>query len=129
MKEIAFQKTSGGIRIIKIKRIYEQASREDGFRVLVDRLWPRGMSKEKAKINLWLKEIAPSDDLRNWFSHDPVKWDEFMKKYEDELRPKKELVQKIRQAEKEHGTVTLLYSAKDEKHNQAVALTTLLKRL
>jgi uncharacterized protein YeaO (DUF488 family) len=115
--------------IIRIKRIYEQPSTEDVFRVLVDRLWPRGMSKEKAKIDLWLKEIAPSDDLRNWFSHEPMKWDGFKKKYENELGAKGELVQKIRQTEKEHGTVTLLYSAKDEKHNQAVVLIMFLKRV
>ena len=95
----------------------------------MDRLWPRGMSKEKAKIDLWLKEIAPSNDLRSWFCHEPMKWDTFRKKYEDELEAKGELVQKIRQAEKEHGTVTLLFSAKDEEHNQAVALMMFLKRL
>ena len=95
----------------------------------MDRLWPRGMSKEKAKIDLWLKEIAPSNDLRNSFCHDPMKWDAFKKKYEDELEAKPELLQKIKQAEKEYGTVTLLYSAKDEEHNQAVALMMFLKRL
>ena len=95
----------------------------------MDRLWPRGMSKEKAKIDLWLKEIAPSNDLRNWFCHEQMKWEPFRKKYEDELEAKPELVQKIKQAEKEHGTVTLLYSAKDEEHNQAVALMVFLKRL
>jgi uncharacterized protein YeaO (DUF488 family) len=87
------------------------------------------MSKEKAKIDLWLKEIAPSNDLRNWFCHEPIKWDTFRKKYEDELEAKPELVQKIKQAEKEHGTVTLLFSAKDEEHNQAVALMMFLKTL
>jgi uncharacterized protein YeaO (DUF488 family) len=87
------------------------------------------MSKEKAKIDLWLKEIAPSNDLRNSFCHDPMKWDAFKKKYEDELEAKPELLQKIKQAEKEHGTVTLLYSAKDEEHNQGVALLMFLKRL
>jgi len=115
--------------MIKVKRIYEQPSKEDGFRVLVDRLWPRGMSKEKAKIDLWLREIAPSNDLRNWFCHEQMKWDAFRKKYEEELETKGELVQKVKQAEKERGTVTLLYSAKDEKHNQAVALMLFLKRL
>jgi len=123
------EKTGEGSGIIKVKRIYEQPSGEDGFRVLVDRLWPRGMSKEKAKIDLWLREIAPSNDLRNWFCHVPMRWDAFRKKYEDELEAKGELVQKIKQAEKERGTVTLLYSAKDEEHNQAVALMMFLKRL
>jgi uncharacterized protein YeaO (DUF488 family) len=87
------------------------------------------MSKEKAKIDLWLKEIAPSNDLRNWFCHEPMKWDAFRKKYEDELEAKPELVKKIKHAEKEHGTVTLLFSAKDEEHNQAVVLRMFLKRL
>lgn len=114
--------------MIKTKRIYEPPSREDGFRILVDRLWPRGMSKNKAHIDLWLREIGPSDDLRNWFSHDPEKWQGFEKKYEAELRDKKELVQQIKKAEEEHGTVTLLYSAKDEEHNQAVVLSIFLRK-
>jgi uncharacterized protein YeaO (DUF488 family) len=113
--------------MIKVKRIYQQADKEDGFRILVDRLWPRGVSKDKAKIDLWLKEVAPSDDLCNWFSHDPTKWEDFKKKYASELRGKTELTRKIRQAEKDHGTVTLLYSAKDQEHNQAVALNDFLK--
>jgi uncharacterized protein YeaO (DUF488 family) len=115
-------------RMIKVKRIYEQADKEDGFRILVDRLWPRGLSKDKAKIDLWLKEVAPSDDLRNWFSHDPKKWEDFKKKYALELKGKTELIRKIRQAEKDRETVTLLYSAKDQEHNQAVALNDFLKR-
>jgi len=114
--------------VIKVKRIYESPVKEDGFRILVDRLWPRGISKDRAKIDLWLREIGPSDDVRNWFSHDPKKWQGFKKKYEAELRAKEELVNKIKQAEKENGTVTLLYSAKDEEHNQAVVLSTFLKR-
>lgn len=99
----------------------------DGFRVLVDRLWPRGLSKEKAKVDLWLREVAPSDELRKWFAHDPGKWDDFQKKYTEELRMKEELLNKIRQSESGKGTVTLLYSAKDEKHNNAVALGTILR--
>jgi uncharacterized protein YeaO (DUF488 family) len=114
--------------VIKIKRIYEQPSKEDGFRILVDRLWPRGISKDKARIDLWLREIGPSDDVRNWFSHDPKKWQGFKTKYESELRAKEELINKIKQEEKEHGTVTLLYSTKDEEHNQAVVLGIFLKR-
>lgn len=114
--------------MIKIKRIYEQPAKEDGFRILVDRLWPRGISKDKAKIDLWLREIGPNDDLRTWFSHDPEKWQGFKTKYEAELRTKKELVNKVKEKEKEHGTVTLLYSAKDEEHNQAVALRFFLKK-
>ena len=76
---------------IKIKRVYEKYDVNDGFRILVDRLWPRGLSKEEAKIDLWMKEIAPSDNLRKWFAHDPKKWEEFMKKYEEELRKNENL--------------------------------------
>ena len=94
----------------------------------MDRLWPRGISKEKAKIDLWMKEIAPSTELREWFSHEPKKWAEFKTKYAEELGVKKEWVQEIKRAEKENGTVTLLYSARDEEHNQAVALTIFLKK-
>jgi uncharacterized protein YeaO (DUF488 family) len=114
--------------MIKTKRVYYPAVKEDGFRILVDRLWPRGLTKEKARINLWLKEIAPSDDLRKWFAHDPKKWDEFKRKYEIELDSKRDLLSKIKQIEKEKGTVTLLYSAKDEEHNNAVALCAVLGR-
>jgi uncharacterized protein YeaO (DUF488 family) len=76
---------------IKIKRVYEKYDVNDGFRILIDRLWPRGLSKEEAKIDLWMKEIAPSDNLRKWFAHDPKKWEEFMKKYEEELRKNENL--------------------------------------
>ena len=113
--------------MIKIKRVYTEASKEDGFRILVDRLWPRGMTKDKAKVDLWLKDIGPSDDLRKWFSHDPKKWQGFKKRYQTELRKKQELLRKIKRAEKENGTVTILYSAKDEEHNQAVALVAFLQ--
>jgi len=113
--------------MIKIKRIYEEASTEDGFRILVDKLWPRGMSKDKAKVDLWLKEVAPSDDLRKWFSHDPQKWQEFKKRYGKELKDKQDLLRIIKQADEENGTVTILYSAKDEEHNQAVALAAFLQ--
>lgn len=115
--------------MIKIKRIYDPPEKDDGFRILVDRLWPRGVSKAKAKIDLWLKEVAPSDDLRNWFSHDPKKWEGFKKKYEVELAGKRELLQNILQAEKENKTVTLLYSAKNEEYNQAVALHSILVKV
>jgi uncharacterized protein YeaO (DUF488 family) len=112
--------------MIKIKRIYEPAASDDGFRILVDRLWPRGLSKEKAKVDLWLKIIAPSDDLRKRFCHDPKKWEEFRSKYLKELESKKELLNRIKQIEKEREIVTLLYSAKDEEHNNAVVLSTIL---
>jgi len=115
--------------MIRVKRIYEQPSKEDGYRVLVDRLWPRGMSKDRAKIDLWLKEVAPSDALRKSFCHDPKKWDDFKKKYRQELTKKPELIFEIRKAEKEKGTVTLLYSARDEEHNQAVALSAILQEI
>lgn len=116
----------GAVIVIKMKRVYEKASEEDGFRILVDRLWPRGLSKDKAKIDIWLKDVAPSNDLRKWFSHDPQKWQEFIKRYQTELNQKQELLHKIKQAEKENGTVTLLYGAKDQERNQAVALLSFL---
>ena len=112
--------------MIKTKRIYEPANDDDGFRILVDRLWPRGLTKNKVKVDLWLKEIAPSKDLRKWFSHDPKRWEEFKKKYEAELKMKPELMRRIKQ-EEEKGLVTLLYSARDEEHNNAVALAIILK--
>ncbi len=105
--------------MIKIKRIYEDAEESDGFRILVDRLWPRGLSKDRAKVELWLKDIAPSDNLRKWFAHDPEKWGEFKRRYFEELKDKKELDLII---EKAHGGVTLLYGTKDERHNNAAAL-------
>lgn len=113
--------------MLKVKRIYEPTGKGDGFRVLVDRLWPRGVSKERAQADLWLKEIGPSDALRKWFGHDPKRWKEFAAKYRKELIAKKDLVQELKKLEAEHGTVTLLYSAHDEEHNQAVALREFLK--
>ena len=107
--------------MIKIKRIYDAPTLDDGIRILVDRLWPRGLSKEKAKVELWLKEIAPSNELRKWYSHDPKKWAEFRKRYFDDLDTKRELVNQIVQKTKERD-VTLLYSSKEEKINNAVAL-------
>ncbi len=112
--------------MITIKRIYNQPETKDGFRILVDRLWPRGMTKEKAKIDLWLKEIAPSNELRKWFSHDHEKWDDFRKKYKKELKDKQELVDTIQRLEKKERTITLLYAAKDEEHNEAVVLKEIL---
>jgi len=112
--------------MIKAKRVYEQASEQDGFRILVDRLWPRGVSKEKAKIDLWLREIAPSSELRKWFAHDPKKWEEFKNRYKAELRDKHDLLSRINEAERDRTTVTLLYSARDEEHNNAVALIKML---
>ncbi|MEW6455893.1 MAG: DUF488 domain-containing protein [Acidobacteriota bacterium] len=107
--------------MIRIKRIYNTPAEDDGFRILVDRLWPRGLNKERAKIDLWLKEIAPSNELRKWFSHNPKKWDEFKKRYFKELDSKKELVNLILKKAKE-ANITLLYGAKDEEFNNAMAL-------
>ena len=114
--------------MIKIKRIYAQPAKEDGYRILIDRLWPRGMTKENAKIDLWLKEIAPSDELRKWFHRDPEKWEEFRSKYENELKTKQDLLHKIKQFEKQKKIVTLLYSARNEKRNNAIALSDFLER-
>lgn len=115
--------------MIKIKRAYESSSEDDGFRILVDRIWPRGVSKEKANLDTWMKEVAPSNDLRKWFSHDPKKWKEFEKKYEEELKDKNELINEIKEIEKDKGKVTLIYSAKDKEHNNAVVLEHILKKL
>jgi uncharacterized protein YeaO (DUF488 family) len=107
--------------MLRVKRVYDTVSGEDGFRILVDRLWPRGMSKEKANVALWLKDIAPSEGLRRWFGHDQKKWSEFQEKYHKELGEKEGLVSLI--SEKlSSGNVTLLFGAKDEKFNNAVAL-------
>lgn len=106
---------------INIKRIYDEPARSDGKRILVDRLWPRGVSKEKARLHLWLKEIAPSTGLRKWFDHDPKKWAVFKKKYQAELKANTEAVSQLKKIAKE-GTVTLLYGARDEKHNEALVI-------
>jgi uncharacterized protein YeaO (DUF488 family) len=107
--------------LIRLKRIYEQPSDQDGFRVLVDRLWPRGLRKNEVRLDLWLKEIAPSDELRKWFSHDPEKWEEFRKCYLGELELKEEYLQKLIEKAKETD-LTLLYAAKDEDFNNAIVL-------
>jgi uncharacterized protein YeaO (DUF488 family) len=113
---------------ILLKRIYEPAAKSDGFRVLVDRLWPRGLSKENASIDFWLRDFGPSTILRKWFNHDPAQWEEFQHRYHAELKEKSALLATITEQAKA-GPVTLLYSAKDQHHNQAVALRSfLLKR-
>ena len=106
---------------IAVKRVYQPAERSDGQRVLVDRLWPRGVSKAEAKLDLWLKDIAPSDELRKWFGHDPERWEEFQKRYREELKDKGEEVAELKKLLVK-DKVTLLYGAHDEKHNNAVAL-------
>jgi uncharacterized protein YeaO (DUF488 family) len=108
--------------MIRVKRVYDKPEKEDGFRILVDRLWPRGLTKKEAKIDAWLKEIAPSNELRKWFSHDPSKWEEFKQRYRKELSLKEELIKKIRDEEKKHGTVTLLYGTSERRYNNAYAL-------
>jgi uncharacterized protein YeaO (DUF488 family) len=113
--------------MLKIKRIYDPKDAGDGFRVLVDRIWPRGISKERANLGLWLKEIAPSDALRKWFGHDPDRWAGFRTKYRKELASRMDLVRQVEKLEREHGSVTLLYSAHDPLHNQAVVLRQFLK--
>ncbi len=112
---------------IHLKRAYDSPGSSDGFRVLVDRLWPRGLTKAKAKIDLWMKDIAPSTELRQWFTHDPGKWPEFQKRYRRELAQHKDLVAELRKRSKAR-TVTLIYSAKDEQHNDAVVLKRYLER-
>jgi uncharacterized protein YeaO (DUF488 family) len=104
-----------------IKRVYQPSDPKDGVRVLVDRLWPRGLTKDEAHVDRWMKDLAPSDTLRKWFGHDPAKWDAFRKRYLAELRRKRELVREL-SSEAGHGHVTLLYGAKDEAHNNAVVL-------
>ena len=111
---------------IRIKRIYEDPSDDDGYRILVDRIWPRGVSKEDAKLDSWKKELGPSNELRKWFGHDPEKFAEFEKKYIAELEGKIGDFTEIRNLAKER-TVTLLYGAKDTEHNQAVVLQNVLK--
>lgn len=106
---------------IKVKRIYEPPSRQDGLRVLVDRIWPRGLDKEAAAIDLWMREFAPSTELRKWFAHDPAKWPQFCGRYARELDSNPEAVSHLK-AESRKRTVTLLFAAKDEAHNNAVAL-------
>jgi uncharacterized protein YeaO (DUF488 family) len=106
---------------IKIKRVYEPKEKSDGFRILVDRLWPRGIKKENLYADVWLKEIAPSPALRKWFNHDAEKWKEFKTKYTAEIK-KSETLKELSAIIKNQKIITLLYSAKDELHNQAVVL-------
>jgi uncharacterized protein YeaO (DUF488 family) len=115
MNDVATKKT------VQVKRAYDPPSAGDGVRVLVDRLWPRGLSKTKAAVDLWLKDIAPSVDLRRWFNHDPSRWSEFVKRYSDELDKKHISVSALVGAVR-RGRVTLLFGARDPQHNNAVAL-------
>ena len=106
---------------IRIKRVYDEADCADGFRILVDRLWPRGLAKTDARIDLWAKEVAPSSELRKWFAHDPAKWEEFRRRYFAELDARPEDLASLHDAVC-HCTVTLLYAARDTLHNHALAL-------
>ncbi|MGB2607430.1 MAG: DUF488 domain-containing protein [Isosphaeraceae bacterium] len=106
---------------IRLKRAYEPPTEEDGLRILVERLWPRGVSKEDAAIDLWLKEIAPSTGLRKWYGHEPSLWEEFRRRYRAEIEDKGEVISDLKQRLKE-GPVTFVYAAKDESHNSAVVL-------
>jgi uncharacterized protein YeaO (DUF488 family) len=101
-------------------------SRDDGSRILVERLWPRGLTRERAAVGLWLKDVAPSPELRKWFGHDPAKWERFQKRYWKELEEKDEAVQLLKQKSKQ-GTLTLIYAARDEQHNSALALKRFLE--
>ena len=112
--------------MIKLKRAYEKPSRDDGLRILVERLWPRGLTKERAAVDLWLKDVAPSPELRKWFDHDPDKWEQFQKRYWKELEKNVEAVRLLKQKGKQ-GTITLVYGARDEEHNSALALKQFLE--
>jgi uncharacterized protein YeaO (DUF488 family) len=112
---------------IKTKRVYDPASKGDGRRILVDRLWPRGLSKARAKLDAWMKDIAPSDELRKWFRHDPEKWIDFQKRYFAELEPRKESLRDIAESARTR-TLTFLYSARENKHNNAEALRNYIRR-
>jgi uncharacterized protein YeaO (DUF488 family) len=110
---------------LRLKRAYEPPQRKDGRRILVDRLWPRGVSKAEAGIDEWLKELAPSTDLRKWFGHDPDRWDEFRRRYAEEIKAHADLLAHLRDLAR-RGTVTLVYSARDTLHNDAVVLREVL---
>ncbi|MCK9454923.1 MAG: DUF488 domain-containing protein [Sulfurimonas sp.] len=107
---------------ILLKRAYEAPRKDDGFRILIDRIWPRGVSKEAAKIDLWFKDISPSTPLRKWFSHDPIKWDKFKERYIEELNNNSEVVKEFMRLLREHKSVTFVYGAKDTEHSQAPIL-------
>lgn len=111
---------------LKLKRAYDAPEPDDGLRVLVDRLWPRGVSKDSARIDLWLKELAPSTALRKWFGHDPAKWDEFRARYRRELASRDEALARLFALARK-GPVTLVYGAADREHNDAVALKEVLQ--
>lgn len=112
---------------IHLKRAYDEPEESDGCRVLVDRIWPRGDSKEQLQLDAWMKEVAPSDDLRKWFDHDPEKFEEFRERYQAELSDQQDKVERLKNLA-DHQDITLVYSAKDRKHNQAVVLKDYLEK-
>jgi uncharacterized protein YeaO (DUF488 family) len=113
--------------MISIARAYDYKPAPGRFAILVDRLWPRGVRKEDLGVHLWLKDIAPSHELRKWFGHDPARWDQFQKRYREELSANTDALRHIKELEREHGEIVLLYAARDAKHNNAVALREFLK--
>ena len=113
---------------LRIKRVYAEPSEDDGRRILVDRLWPRGLTKGRAKVDLWLKDIAPSNELRKWFGHDPTRWPEFKRKYIEELKTSNVPLDLLRKEASGAKIVTLLYGARDDEHNEAVVLQEFLER-
>lgn len=114
--------------MIKLKRVYLAPANTDGCRVLVDRLWPRGLSKQKAAVDLWLRDIAPSTALRRWYGHEPERWPEFRRRYTAELKRQKAALAALRALLKEHAVVTLLFSSKEERLNNAAALKIYLRK-
>jgi uncharacterized protein YeaO (DUF488 family) len=112
-------------RNVKLKRAYEPPVADDGMRILIDRLWPRGITKKRAAIDQWMKDISPSTELRKWFGHDPARWDEFRRRYAQEVHKNSDLLDQLRSLAR-HGPITLVYSAHDEKHNDAVELRKLI---
>jgi len=112
--------------LIRLKRVYDPPSRQDGLRILVDRLWPRGLTKERAALELWLKDVAPSTELRQWFAHDPAKWKQFEARYRKELSRQKDAIEMLKKKAKRQ-TVTLVYAARDEEHNEAIVLKKVLE--
>jgi uncharacterized protein YeaO (DUF488 family) len=112
---------------VRLKRAYDPPEPSDGYRVLIDRLWPRGVSKEGARLDEWARELAPSSELRHWFGHDPAKFDEFRRRYRDELKTQEAKLRELRSRART-GTLTLIYSARDTEHNDAVVLAELLRK-
>jgi uncharacterized protein YeaO (DUF488 family) len=112
---------------VRLKRVYDSPSADDGYRVLVDRLWPRGISRERAHLDAWEKDLAPSGDLRTWFAHEPSRFDEFRRRYVEELRQHQATISDLRRHARE-GVLTLVYAAKDAEHNDAVVLADVIRR-